>query len=77
MVRGLRVPWVAAIYLIAVAALGLHLLHGMWSVFQSLGVSHPSITPFRRRFAIGVAAFVYLGFTSIPVAILLGFLDLR
>jgi succinate dehydrogenase / fumarate reductase cytochrome b subunit len=76
MVRGLSVPWVAAIYLVAVAALGLHLHHGMWSVFQSLGVSHPSITTFRRRLATGVAAFVYIGFASIPIAILLGLLDL-
>ena len=77
MVRGLRVPWVAAIYLVAVGALGLHLYHGMWSVFQSLGVSHPSITPMRRRLATGVAAVVYIGFTAIPLAILFGLLDLR
>lgn len=77
MVRGLRVPWVAAIYFVAVGALGLHLYHGMWSVFQSLGVSHPSITPVRRRLATGVAAVVYIGFTAIPLAILLGLLDLR
>jgi len=77
MVRGLRVPWVAAIYLVAVGALGLHLYHGMWSLFQSLGVSHPSITPVRRRLATGVAAIVYIGFTAIPLAILFGLLDLR
>ena len=77
MLRGLSVPWVAAIYLVAVAALGLHLYHGIWSVFQTLGISQPSLTGVRRHLAIGIAALVYLGFTAIPVAILLGLLDLR
>ena len=77
MVLGLRVPWVAAIYLIAVAALGLHLYHGMWSVFQSLGFASPLISPFRRRLSTGIAIFVYIGFTAIPLAILFGILDLR
>ena len=77
MVVGLRVPWVAAIYLIAVAALGFHLHHGMWSVFQSLGFAGQTISPGRRRLATAVALFVYIGFTAIPLAILLRFLDLR
>lgn len=77
MVLGLGVPWVAAIYLVAVAALGLHLHHGIWSVFQTLGIASPGMTKLRRRIALGIAAVVYLGFTAIPVAILLGFIDLR
>jgi len=77
MVSGLSVPWVAAIYLVAVAALGLHLYHGVWSMFQTLGISHPAVTGVRRRLAIGIAAIVYIGFSAIPVAILLGFLDPR
>ena len=77
MVLGLRVPWVAAIYLVAVGALGLHLYHGMWSVFQSLGFAGPAISPARRRLATAIAIFVYIGFTAIPLAILVRFLDLR
>ena len=77
MVLGLRVPWVAAIYLAAVTALGLHLYHGMWSVFQSLGFSSPSISPVRRRLATGIALFVFIGFAAIPLAILFRLLDLR
>jgi len=71
MMSGLIVPWVAAIYLVAVAALGLHLYHGVWSVFQTLGISSPMMTGLRRRIAIGIAAVVFLGFTAIPLAILL------
>ena len=77
MVLGLRSPWVAAIYIVAVAALGLHLYHGMWSVFQSLGFSSPGISTVRRRLATGIALFVYIGFTAIPLAILFKLLDLR
>ena len=77
MLTAFSIPWVAAIYIVAVAALGLHLYHGVWSVFQTLGISHPSMTAVRRRLAIGIAAIVYLGFTAIPVAILFGLLDPR
>ena len=77
MLSGLSVPWVAAIYLVAVAALGLHLYHGVWSAFQTLGISGPTMTVARRRLAIGIAGIVYLGFTAIPVAILFGLLDFR
>ena len=77
MLSGLSVPWVAAIYLVAVAALGLHLYHGMWSVFQTLGISSPMVTGMRRRVAIAIAAVVYIGFTSIPIAILFGLLGRR
>ena len=77
MTAAFTVPWVAAIYIVAVAALGLHLYHGVWSVFQTLGISHPGMTAVRRRLAIGIAAIVYLGFTAIPVAFLLGLLGSR
>jgi succinate dehydrogenase / fumarate reductase, cytochrome b subunit len=77
MVIGLRVWWVAAIYIVAVAALGLHLYHGVWSVFQTLGISSPSVAGARRRFATVIAAIVYIGFTAIVLAVLLRFLDLR
>ncbi len=77
MTTAFAVPWVAAIYLVAVAALGLHLYHGVWSVFQSLGISSPGRTAVRRRLAVGIAAIVYLGFTAIPVAFLLGLIGPR
>jgi succinate dehydrogenase / fumarate reductase cytochrome b subunit len=75
MVSALSIPWVAAIYIVGVAALGLHLYHGVWSVFQTLGISSPSVNGVRRRFSIAVAAIVYLGFTAIVLAILFRLLD--
>jgi succinate dehydrogenase / fumarate reductase cytochrome b subunit len=71
-VVGFSVPWVAALYVVAMAALGLHLYHGTWAAFRSLGIARPSSTPFRRRAAAVLAIAVWLGFTIIPVAVLAG-----
>jgi succinate dehydrogenase / fumarate reductase cytochrome b subunit len=67
-----RIWWVSALYLAAMIALGFHLWHGVWSFGRSLGVARPSPTPLRRRIAPMVAIAIWLGFSVIPVAILLG-----
>jgi succinate dehydrogenase / fumarate reductase cytochrome b subunit len=52
--------------------LGLHLRHGVWSMFQSLGFNHPRHTPILRKAAAAFALVITLGFISIPVTVLLG-----
>lgn len=69
---GFRNPLVAAIYLLAMVVVGLHLYHGVWSSGRSLGLSQPTPQPLRRRLALGLAVFVWLGFTAIVVAGFLG-----
>jgi succinate dehydrogenase / fumarate reductase cytochrome b subunit len=69
---GFRDPLVALFYLIAMAAVGLHLYHGIWSSGRSLGVSAPSPRPLKRRVAAVVAMFVWLGFSAIVVGVLVG-----
>lgn len=71
-IAGFRVPAVAVFYLLAMVALGLHLRHGVWSVFQTLGVSHPHLSPLRRRLAVVLAVLVPVGLAVIPLAIVLG-----
>jgi succinate dehydrogenase / fumarate reductase cytochrome b subunit len=66
-----RVP-VAAVYIVANLALGLHLYHGAWSLFQSMGWNHPRFNRWRRWFAGAFAAVVMIGNVSIPVAVLTG-----
>ena len=66
-----RVP-VAILYIVANLALGFHIMHGAWSMFQSLGVNNPRINAFRRMFAGGLAAVVVLGNISFPVMVLAG-----
>jgi succinate dehydrogenase / fumarate reductase cytochrome b subunit len=71
-VAGFRVPVVAAAYVVANVLLGLHLFHGTWSLFRTLGVSHPRYVLLARRFASAVAVVVTLGNLSFPVAVLTG-----
>ena len=65
---GFRNPLVALFYLIAMAALGFHLYHGVWSSGRSLGLSPPSPHPLRRRLAFVLGGFIWLGFSVIVVA---------
>jgi succinate dehydrogenase / fumarate reductase cytochrome b subunit len=69
---GFRDPLVALFYLIAMAAVGLHLYHGIWSSGRSLGISAPSPRPLKRRVAAVVAMFMWLGFSAIVVGVLVG-----
>jgi succinate dehydrogenase / fumarate reductase cytochrome b subunit len=53
-------------------ALGVHLYHGAWSIFQSLGWNNPRFNQWRRMFATAFAAIVVIGNVSFPVAVLAG-----
>jgi succinate dehydrogenase / fumarate reductase cytochrome b subunit len=69
---GFRDPIVVIVYLVAMAAVGLHLYHGVWSSGRSLGISPPSPTPLRRTVAVVLAVMIWLGFTVIPIAVYAG-----
>jgi succinate dehydrogenase / fumarate reductase cytochrome b subunit len=65
---------VSIAYIVAVGLLCLHLSHGVSSMFQSLGFSHPQHTPRIKQVARAVGILYFLGFASIPVAVLAGIL---
>jgi succinate dehydrogenase / fumarate reductase, cytochrome b subunit len=65
-------PWSSAIYIVANVALGIHLFHGGWSMFQSLGLNNPRWNSWRRGFAVTFAGVVMLGNLSFPIAVLTG-----
>jgi succinate dehydrogenase / fumarate reductase cytochrome b subunit len=65
-------PWVSIFYVAANLALGLHLFHGLWSFFQSMGWNNPKFNPWRRRFAVVSAVVITAGNVSFPLAVLLG-----
>jgi succinate dehydrogenase cytochrome b subunit len=69
---GFHNPLVVSFYLLALAAVGLHLYHGVWSSGRSLGMSPPSPHPLRRTVAVVLALLVWLGFTVIPIAVYAG-----
>lgn len=71
-VASFQVIPVAVFYIIAMLLLCLHLYHGLWSMFQSLGIAHPRYTPMLRKGAAVVATLIAVGNISIPVAVLSG-----
>jgi succinate dehydrogenase / fumarate reductase cytochrome b subunit len=66
-----RVP-VAALYVVANLALGVHLFHGAWSLFQSLGVNSPRYNRARRVFAFLFTLAIIGPNVSFPLAVQLG-----
>jgi succinate dehydrogenase / fumarate reductase, cytochrome b subunit len=66
-VHGFRVPWITAIYLFANTLLGLHLFHGGQALFQTLGLRHPQWDKRTRPLAFGLATFITVGNTALPL----------
>jgi succinate dehydrogenase / fumarate reductase cytochrome b subunit len=68
-------PAVAFFYVAAMVALGFHLYHGIWSMFQSLGVNNPRFNKWRRYLARGLTALIVVGNVIMPLAVLFGFVE--
>jgi succinate dehydrogenase / fumarate reductase, cytochrome b subunit len=68
-------PPVAIIYIVANIALGLHLFHGAWSMFQSIGLNNPKWNSWRRGFSMGVAALITAMNIMFPISVLTGIVD--
>jgi succinate dehydrogenase / fumarate reductase cytochrome b subunit len=75
LVVGFRAPLVSGFYILAMLLLGMHLYHGVWSMLQTLGLSHPRYNNLRHAFATFVAAAVLFGNVSMPLAVLTGVID--
>jgi succinate dehydrogenase / fumarate reductase cytochrome b subunit len=72
LVAGFSNPLVASFYIVAQLCLGMHLAHGIWSMFRTFGVGNPRFDAIARRVAIVVSGAVTLGNVSIPLAVLSG-----
>ncbi|MDO8391626.1 MAG: succinate dehydrogenase cytochrome b subunit [Actinomycetota bacterium] len=66
-----RVP-VSVLYIVANIALGTHLYHGVWSLFQSMGWNNPKFKEWRRYLAVAFATLIVVGNVSFPIAVLAG-----
>jgi len=73
MVVGFNNGWFSAFYMLGMALLCLHLSHGLSSMFQSIGWNSSAYRPILDAAARGLAILIFLGYVSIPVAILLGY----
>ncbi|HMD71995.1 MAG TPA: succinate dehydrogenase cytochrome b subunit [Bryobacteraceae bacterium] len=75
-IAGFQHPAIAGFYILAMILLCMHLYHGLWSMFQSVGFSHPRYTPLLRKGAAILAILIAAGNCSIPIAVMAGFLTL-
>ena len=71
-VRAFKDPALVFFYLFAMGALGFHLFHGVWSLFQTFGVESARSNARTRGLALLAALVVALGFCSVPVAVAIG-----
>jgi succinate dehydrogenase / fumarate reductase cytochrome b subunit len=76
LVRGLSNPIASLVYSVGMIALGFHLYHGAWSMFQTLGLNTDSTEKPIRALAIALAVVVPVGFIAVPIAIWLGLVTL-
>lgn len=65
-------PFIAIGYIFVMIVLGFHLNHGVWSLFQTLGLDNPDRNQMLRMVSTGLTVAIVLGFISIPVAFLTG-----
>jgi succinate dehydrogenase cytochrome b subunit len=69
---GFQQPLVSLFYIAAMVCLGLHMQHGVWSLLQTLGLSHPRYNPWRRALAVAVTVVVVGINIAFPLAVLTG-----
>jgi succinate dehydrogenase / fumarate reductase cytochrome b subunit len=67
--------WVSLFYIVAVLALGLHIYHGTWSMFQTLGLNNRRYNAWRRYAAIGLTVGVVGINLTFPLGTLFGVID--
>jgi succinate dehydrogenase / fumarate reductase cytochrome b subunit len=73
-IDGFSVWYVSAFYIVSMTLLASHLVHGFQSVFQTLGLRSKKTAATLDQLSIAYTAFIWIGFVSIPVAILLGWI---
>jgi len=69
-------PIISGVYILAMIFLAFHLSHAVSSFFQTLGWNTTRVQPTLKRIAYTLSILLFLGYTSIPVAVLLGIVKL-
>jgi len=74
LVMGFQQPLIAITYVVAQVLLAAHLSHGIYSLFQHLGLWGAKWTPFLKTMSLAVGYGLCGAFAAIPLAVLLGFI---
>lgn len=64
-----NIGWVV-FYLASIAVVAIHISHGFWSLFQTLGLNHPDHMRVLEKLGLFLAVAIGLGFGSLPVYLL-------
>jgi succinate dehydrogenase / fumarate reductase cytochrome b subunit len=72
-IEGFQQPTIAIAYIVFMFFLALHFSHALGSMFQTLGIAAPKHFPLLQKIATSLAIIVFIGNTSMPLSILLGF----
>lgn len=65
-------PFVAGGYIFVMLVIGIHLNHGVWSMFQTLGIDNPDRNKFLRTASTALTMAIVLGFIAVPASFLFG-----
>jgi succinate dehydrogenase / fumarate reductase cytochrome b subunit len=75
-VTGFQHPAVTIFYIIANILVALHVYHGFWSMFQTLGIAHPRYTPILKKASAVFAIAIGIGFCAVPLGVMTGIVHL-
>lgn len=73
---GFQNVYVTAAYVVSMVLLGLHLSHGVSSLFQTLGINHPRLNGLLNNLGPVFATIIVLGNVSMPIAVVMGYIKL-
>jgi succinate dehydrogenase / fumarate reductase cytochrome b subunit len=73
-IHGFQNPLISGFYILAMVLLCMHLYHGLWSMFQSLGFHNRRYMPKLKKGAATLAILIAIGNCSIPLAVMAGIL---
>jgi succinate dehydrogenase / fumarate reductase cytochrome b subunit len=62
-------PLYVGVYVIAMIVVAIHVSHGFWSLFQTLGANHPKYMPLIQKLGIAVSLVFGIGFGFVPIFI--------
>jgi len=75
-VLGFQNYLISGVYIVAMFLVAYHLSHAIFSFLQTLGLNNPRIQTTLKRIAYAVAVVIFIGYVSMPVAVLAGFINL-
>ena len=75
-VLGFQNYLISAVYIVAMFLVAYHLSHALFSFLQTLGLNSPRIQTTLKRIVYAVSVVIFIGYVSMPVAVLVGIINL-